>query len=179
MVNFVELIGNRSLARLLAFFLSEDNEYSQIEVIKKTKISKATLIKLLRKLEKNQIIEFRRIGVSKLYKLQKDNPIVKQLKILQTLMKLSKLKNLNNNVKIYLYGSSARGENTTTSDIDLLIIGKIHKEEIMNYIKNISDKIKINFEIFTPQEWSEIIKKDPAFYERVEKDKIEVINGYK
>ena len=176
MVRFIELLGNRSLAKLLAFFLSADDEYFQTEIMKKTKLSKVTLIKSLKILEKNDIIAFRRIGIVKLYKIQKGNIIVKQLKILQTLTKLNLLKDLNKNIKIYLYGSSARGENTSTSDIDLLIIGKIHKEEIINHIKDISDKIKrdIKVEIFTPQEWAEMIKKDPAFYERAEKDKIEV-----
>ena len=176
MVKFIELLGNRSLAKLLVFFLSADDEYSQTEIMKKTKLSKVTSIKSLKILEKNNIIAFRRIGIVKLYKIQKDNPIVKQLKILQTLTKLSLLKDLNKNIKIYLYGSCARGENTSRSDIDLLIIGKIKKEEIINYIKNFSKKLKrdIKVEIFTQQEWAEIIKKDPAFYERVEKDKIEV-----
>ena len=179
MVQSNELMGNRSLAILIDFFIfNDDNEFSQIKIKNKTKLAKATLTKWLNKLEKDNFIEFKKEGVSKLYKLKKDNLIVKYLKIINTILKLKEIKLINKkySIKIYLYGSAARGEDTKESDIDLLILGKIRKEDIIQDINNLSEKIgkKIKMEIFSLLEWSKIEKKDRAFYERVEKDKIEL-----
>lgn len=175
MMKFIELFGNRSLARLIEFFLLNDKEYAQKNIIKKTNLSKATAIKWLNKLEKDKLIQSKKVGVTKLLRVNKNNQIIKQLKILKT---LSELISLNvKNVKSYLYGSAARGENDSKSDIDLLILGKIKKEDIIKDIRDLSKKIKkeIKVEIFTAQEWSQMARKDAAFYERIEKDKIEVV----
>lgn len=79
-------------------------------------------------------------------------------------------------VEIYLYGSCARGEERKDSDIDLLFIGKIKREKIINTIEKFSEKIgkSINFRIFSQIEWSMLQKKDKPFFERVEKDKIQI-----
>ena len=179
MVNLIELFGNKNIMRLLDFFISNpEKEFSQIKIKNKTNLSKATLTKWLRKLESEGSINVREEGVSKLYELNKNDLIIKYLKIINNIIKLKDIRKLNNkyNIKIYLYGSAARGEDTEDSDIDLLIIGKLKKENIINEINKISEKInkKIKIEIFTPLEWSNLSMKDRAFYERVEKDKIEL-----
>ena len=46
------------------------------------------------------------------------------------------------------------------------------EQAIIDKIKKLDNKIKVGF--FTPIKWSQMIREDPAFYERVEKDKIEV-----
>ena len=53
---------------------------------------------------------------------------------------------------------------------------KIKKEDIIADIGKASEKIKrqIKAEIFSYLEWSQVAKKDRAFYERVEKDKIDI-----
>lgn len=176
MVQLNEL-GNRSLIKVLIFFLrnpTSKNSYSNIR--KKIKIAKATLAKYLSFLLKNDLIKVEKVGLSKLYELNRENQIVKQFKILDNILTLNEIKVLGEkyNVKIYLYGSAARGEDTEISDIDLLIIGRIDKEKIISSISNISKQTKreIKYIIFTPLEWSQLSRKDTAFYERVEKDKI-------
>jgi predicted nucleotidyltransferase len=81
------------------------------------------------------------------------------------------------NIEIYLYGSCARGENIGDSDIDLLIIGKIKRKDIVDDIERFSKKLgkDINFKIFSDIEWAMMLKKDKAYYNRVEKDKIRLI----
>ena len=78
------------------------------------------------------------------------------------------------NIQIFLYGSAARGEDIENSDIDLLVIGKINKERLIPEIKKISNNIgrEIKIIIFNTLEWSQLVRKDAPFYERVEKDKI-------
>jgi len=177
MVKLDELL-NKNLIKILNFFFEEDNEVSQTKIRNKIKIAKATLIKWLNYLEKNNLIQARTEGVSKLYKLKKESVILKQFKILKNIIELQELKNLkiNYNIKIFLYGSKARGEDNKDSDIDLLFIGNIKRQEIIEEINKIRKKLdkKITLQIFKELEWANLEKKDKAFYERVEKDKIEI-----
>src|SRR3989344_564101 len=104
MVKINELLGNKSLVNIIIFLIDNDEELSQTKIRNKIKIAKATLIKWLNYLEKNNFVNVKIEGVSKLYKLNKE----------------------------------------------------------------------ITLQIFNDLEWANMGKKDAAFYERVEKDKIEV-----
>ena len=175
-MNLVNL-GRRDLMMILNHFLDNPKEISQTNLLKKTKLSKATVIKWVSFLEKEKFLNARRIGNTKLLELT-DGPITKQFKILNALFKLRGIEKLRDkNVEIYLYGSAARGETHEESDIDILIIGNIKRNEIIDIIDIIQKKnnIKINFQIFTHIEWSKMLKNDKAYFERVEKDKIRLI----
>lgn len=177
MVQIDELLGNRKLMKLLGFLIDNSPaEFSYTEIRKKTKLAKATLTKWLGYLLKEKLIFVRCIGLNKLYRLNKCYFLIKQLKILNSLTKLAFLVNLSekHQIEAYLFGSAARGEDTKQSDIDILIIGKIQKEEIIEEINKNSKKIgrKISLQVFTKLDWSRMMEKDSAFYERVEKDKI-------
>ena len=177
MVKINELFGNKNLINIINFLIESDEELSQTKIRNKIKMSKATLIKWLKYLEKNNFVNIKIEGVSKLYKLNKENTILKQFKILNNIIKIQELTNLiKNNIKIYLYGSCARGEDSKESDVDLLIIGNIKRHEIIEEINKLSKKLnkKITLQIFSELEWVNLEKKDKAFYERVEKDKIKI-----
>lgn len=179
MVQLIRLLGNKNIIKILSFFFrNPTKELSQIELLKKTKISKATLIKWLKLLVDEQITLMKKVGVTNLYKLNNENNFVKYLKILFTISELDPIKELSqkHNSDIYLYGSTARGENVENSDIDLLVIGSPDKIALVKDINNISQKInkEIKMQIFSKQEWSLMARKDPAFYERVEKDKVKL-----
>lgn len=176
MVQLFEL-GNKTLLKILSFFLRSPTKKVSYTTLRKTlKIAKASLTKYLKLLLKEEFVKVEIIGLNKIYELNKGNLIVKQLKILDNLLILSEIKTLcsKHEIEIYLYGSAARGEDTESSDIDLLVIGKISKEQVYSDIANISKKIgrEIKFSIFSPLEWSKMSRRDIAFYERVEKDRI-------
>lgn len=176
MVQLIEL-GKRTLLEVLSFFIRNPSaKISYTDLRKKLKIAKATLTKHLNFLLKGEIIKVDRIGLNKIYQLNKENYIVTHLKILDNLLQLNNISELGKKygIEIYLYGSAARGEDTENSDLDLLVIGKTKKEqvfpEISKILKNIGKEIKIV--IFDSLEWSQLARKDAPFYERVEKDKI-------
>jgi predicted nucleotidyltransferase len=176
MVHLCELFGERNFIRLLFFFLERPTtEISQKDIKVKLKLTKTTLIKWLKLLEKKELI-IKKQKFPKKYILNRDNNVVKHLKSLNNILKLEQLKEISKkyDVNIYLYGSSARGEDVEGSDIDLLIIGRIKKEAIIQDINCISEKIKrrMSVNIFSPLEWSAMAEKDKAYYERVEKDKL-------
>lgn len=179
MVQLIETLGNKKLLNVLLFFIKNPSiEISQTNLIKKTKIAKATAVKWLSFLVKHRFLSYKKIGVTNLYKLNNNNLMIRQLKIINTLTYLQDLYKLKDEgIEIYLYGSSSRGEDTGKSDIDLLVIGNIKRNEIIDLIDGLSKKInkKINFNIFRSIEWSMMQKKDKAYYERVEKDKVRLI----
>ena len=177
MVQFNELSKSRLLV-LELFLGNPTGEISYTGVREKTKLAKATLSESLKFLIGSEFLEARRIGVTKLYKLKRESQIIKQFKILHSIMRLSVLKGVEerHGCEIFLYGSAARGEDTEKSDIDLLIIGDVGKEwvreEITKRLRKLGKEVKIQF--FTSLEWAGMAKKDKAFYERVEKDKIKI-----
>jgi len=175
----IELISNRCAAKILFFFLRRPSlQITQLELIKKVKLAKGTVIKWLDFLAEKEILKFVKFGRSKVYSLNKENTTVKNLKKIDNLSLIENIKKTikEYNLKAYLYGSAARGEDVEESDIDIIIIGRVKKEDIISEINKISEKIgrNIRIEVFTEQSWSEMARKDPAFYERVEKDKIKL-----
>ncbi len=179
MVQLIELLAEKNLVRLLVFSLQHPTtELSQVEIRKRVKMARTTLIKWLAYFVKQDIILLKKVGPTNLYSLNREDSFVKQLKILQNLSLLINLKKTlsKHNVKLYLYGSAARGEDTENSDLDILVIGRVKKEEIIGEINKLSAGInrKISSVIFSDLQWSEMARKDKAFYERVEKDKVEL-----
>ncbi|MBI2146872.1 helix-turn-helix transcriptional regulator [Candidatus Woesearchaeota archaeon] len=78
---FIEIFGKNSLIRVLDFLITYQLfDYPLTEIAKNAGVSYSTLQTFWGKLEKNNIvIKTRRIGKSDLYKLNTNNPAVKQL----------------------------------------------------------------------------------------------------
>jgi predicted nucleotidyltransferase len=179
MGQLIELLGKTKSFLILELFLDYPTRTFSLKELKNTtKLAKNTIIKWLTHFTKVGFIEEQKNNFYRLFKLNNENIIIKEFKKINTISKLKELKELSKkyNILIYLYGSSARGEDIEKSDIDLLIIGKIKKQNIIKEMKKVENTInkEIKFQIFSQLEWSNMIKKDKAFYERVEKDKIEV-----
>jgi len=172
-VQLFELIGSVKLARLWQFFLEKPGkEFSQTETLRQTKIAKATAVKWLRLLVQKGLLTVQVRGPTNYYKLSA-NPVNKLLKATANAASLLPLNELE--ADAYLYGSAARGEDTEDSDIDILIIGKITKKDVLSITEPLSKQLRpIKPVIMTPIEWAKMRTSDPAFYERVEKDKIKI-----
>lgn len=145
------------------------NEFLEKEIQKATKISKAGVNFVLRDLVKIELVKKQKRGKISFYSIAFDHPIVKQLKVLKTLVDLEplmkKIKKLSK--KIILYGSRSRGEDTSESDIDLFIVTNNYNlvSEAMKKNK-LSKRIKLI--IRSPLEYVEIENTDPTFYKEVE-----------
>lgn len=175
MVQINGLLGNKALIKLMDFFISNSSkEFSQTQVRKTISLSKTTSIKWLDELVNLDLVKLKKIGNSNLYSLNRKSCIVRQIKVLKSLMQVERLKNIN--AEVYLYGSAARGEDIEDSDIDLLLIGKLDRRQVIQEIESVAKKInrKISFKIFDSFEWSKIARTDRPFYERVEKDRIRI-----
>jgi hypothetical protein len=78
---FVEIFGNTPIIKVLDFLITfADFDYPLTEIAKNSAVSYSTLQAFWDKLVRNRIvIKTRRVGKSDLYKLNTENPAVKQL----------------------------------------------------------------------------------------------------
>ena len=145
------------------------NEFLEKEIQKATKISKSGTNFALRDLVKTRLVKKQKRGKISFYSITFDHPIVKQLKVLETLVNLEplmeKVKELSK--KIVLYGSCSRGENTSESDIDLFIVTN-NSNLIRGAMKKNKKSEKIKLIVRSPLEYIEMEKTDPTFYKEVE-----------
>jgi predicted nucleotidyltransferase len=165
-------LGSRTAMALLDVFLSYPSEdFYAAEAGKAARVSKSSAVTWLAKLLAAGLLKGNPRGRMKLYILNGEHPVVKQLKTLRTMDWLyEKLKRAKVSGEVYLFGSAARGEDDEKSDFDLLLISKKREEAA-----TLKFDPRIRTVVFTQLEWEQMAKKDPAFFERVEKDKIKVL----
>ena len=162
-----DMLGRKSPSRILELFLERPSAELQMKgIAKMTGLAKLSVLKWTRELERNDILSRKVSGRTGLYTLS-SSPSVRFLRIFYNVDYVSNRISAADG-QIFLYGSFARGDNTEKSDIDLLVIGK--DRNIIKKLKSADDRIKVSF--FTPLEWSMAARKDKAFFDSVEKDKI-------
>ncbi|MBL7160084.1 MAG: nucleotidyltransferase domain-containing protein [Candidatus Aenigmarchaeota archaeon] len=176
MKTFSILASKKELKILNLFLENQKKEFYQSEIARKTRFSRTTIIKWVKTLEKKQMIIKIKKGMT-YYKLNKENPLIKQLKIMKTISQLQEaLKILKDEpIEIYLFGSCARGEDEKESDIDILIIGKSNKISWFIDSANKIAKKQVRPIVKTPLEYSDLARKDRLFYDNIEKNKIRLI----
>ena len=180
MIQHLGILGSEGVFRVLEIFLGEPgSEFSQADICRKNGMSRMTAMKWLRILREDGMLSQLSRGRATYYKLNAENPVIKQLKILMTTTKLygvfSKLKD--EKAELYLFGSAARGEDTERSDIDLLVLGKVDKPAILTAIEDARKVMKRDVKpmFLSHLEYSNMARKDRAFYENVERNKIRII----
>jgi len=176
----MDILASGGCLRLLEPFLYKPGlEMYQSELIKKTGVPLNRALKLLKLLTGHGIlIETDKAG-SKFYHVSFENPVLKQLKILNIVSKLYDLTRdfADKGTEIYLFGSTAKGEDTESSDIDLLIIVDGDKTTVNMLVDCIRKKMarKVSPVAYTSLEYANLYNKEKAFYESIERYKIKVL----
>lgn len=157
--------------KILYFLIQNpDKEYYDREISRLTGVSRAGTNFALRTLSETKLILREKRGRMYFYKTSSDNILIKNLKIVQNIVFLLPLieELKDTSLRIILYGSAARGENTTESDIDILIITRSPDEFKKIIFKN-KLREKIQYIVNTPDEYIKAKKNNPSFYSEVEK----------
>ncbi len=149
-------------------------EFYQREISRLAKVSVGATNYTMKKLSSLDIVIEKKMGKMRLYKINKNNPLVHYMKIslniLDLLPLVSELKKLTK--RIVLFGSCADGTDTESSDIDLLIITESEKKPLIRkMIIRYNNRIerKISPIIKTKREWLQIKRTNKAFYNEVER----------
>jgi predicted nucleotidyltransferase len=179
MFQLLELFTKKVAMKILEFFIENPSgEFYGSEIREKIGVAKASSVKWLKKLVDYKLLLKRTKGRTILYKLNWDNVVVKQIKILINVAKIyDVLKGMEDDFEIYLYGSVAKGEDDKKSDVDLLIIGKIKKENLIRITENVKNVLRKEVRplVLTPLEYAELSRKDKILYENIEKNKIRLL----
>ena len=124
-------IKSKITAKLLNyFFLNPDAVLYVNELSEKLDLDKRNLVKKLKELEKEGLLESRARGNLKFYSINRSYSLYNEYKkiILKTIGLEGKIRDILRQVEgisaAYIYGSYAKDSLHTYSDIDLLVIGK-------------------------------------------------------
>lgn len=164
---------NQKVLSLLAKF--SDKEFYERQVARKINISYGSANRALNELYSAGVVRRRREGKMYFYSVDASNAIVTEFKKLVNLTLIEPLiENIkNDSVRVVLYGSCARGEDTSKSDLDLLIVSA-NRERVAEAISTFSfpqgfEDIHIQAVIKTTVELLEVGESEKAFLEEVER----------
>lgn len=172
--NLKKYLFATSSQKVLNFLVNNiDKQYTEKEITEGAGVKKSAVNLALRGLVNKKIIKRKKIGRTSLYNADENNFIIKEIKILQNILLLvpimEKLKP--ESQKIIFFGSGAKGENTSESDIDIFV--QSDSPNIIRKIINSSPQAdKIQLIVKTPKDMLLINRKKPLFFKEIEKGKV-------
>jgi len=145
-------------------------EFLSSEIQEAVSISRAGAYLAFGELTRQNLVSKTKKGKLFLYSIIYDDSVIKQFKVLKNILLLrpliSKLNPLSK--KIVLYGSASRGENDSTSDIDLFILSQ-EPEAVKKVISTMKTRQKIQGVIKTPSEFTDFKEKEKTYYAEVDR----------
>ena len=153
------------------YFTNPDNEYYLRELERNLNIPVSMIRKELTHLEDTGIFVSSKKGNLVYYSLNKSYPLFEELKSIvfktigiQGLLKetLGKIKGIEG---AFIYGSFAKKEEVSKSDIDLFIMGKVDDSRLLREMRRLEEVLKreINYSIFTTDEFNKKVKEKDSF----------------
>jgi predicted nucleotidyltransferase len=167
---------------LTEILLNSDKEYHIRELSRLIDISPIYVQKELKNLQTIGLLVSRKKGNMVLYALDKNSTIADDLKriFLKTEgVGAELLRNMDQKIQYALiYGSFAKGTETTKSDIDLLVVGDIDEDLMLRSVSKTEKRIgrQINYIFWTPKEFAQKAKqKIPLLADILKTDVIMII----
>jgi len=165
----MDIFGATNSLKVLSYLAEHPGkEFLCSEIQKAVSISRAGVYIALGELSRQNLVSKAKKGRLLFYSIIYDDSAIKQFKVLKNVLALrplvSKLKPLS--TKIILYGSTGRGENDPTSDIDLFILSQ-EPEAAKKAVASLKTKQKIQSIIKTPSELPDFEKREKVYYAEV------------
>ncbi len=160
------LFTSKTRVKILELLIFKQVELHIREISRRIGVSAPYVMKELRNLKKMNLLIESKKGNLKLYRINKNSPIYNELKkiylkteILSDFIKES-LKKLLRIKYALIYGSFASGEEREISDIDLLVIGDIKEDKILEFTRYAEGKIgrEINYILWNEKEFKKRCK---------------------
>jgi len=177
-----------NLFRIISILFSNKN-MTYHDISRKSKLSVMGVSKIIRKLEKEGIVSVEKIGKSKIPKLilEKNNleifVLAERFRFNEFISKhirlkgfLLTLKNALDSDFALLFGSYASGEESTKSDLDLLIVSNKDNIDDLNKAKSLLN-IEINPIFIKKNDFKKEFKKGHMLYSDIVNGKRILING--
>lgn len=174
-----KLFSSKARVEILKLFLfNSDSSFYQRQISNLTHQPIRGVQREVDKLNKIGLLEKSIQGNRVYYKINKRCPIVEDLKnILFKSVGIAQV--LKNNLQekgirfAFIYGSYARGEESLSSDIDLMVIGGLSSRELSTILSKPKRELirEINYTVFGPNEFLERVRKKDHFLNSVLKGK--------
>jgi len=167
----IDIFGATNSLKVLSYLAENPGkEFLNSEIQKAVLASRAGAYFALKELVRQGLVLQERRGRLIFYRIIHDDYAIKQFKILKNVLALrplvSKLKPSSR--KITLYGSHSRGENDSSSDIDLFIISK-DPDMTRDVISSIKSKHEIQTVIKTASEMAGFREREKVFMQEVDR----------
>ncbi|MDO8553524.1 MAG: nucleotidyltransferase domain-containing protein [Candidatus Micrarchaeota archaeon] len=168
-----EIFETDATWKVLSYFIKNPKKETYPRELERTlKISSGSTSTICKELEKKNVLKLSKLGNSNFYSLNNESFFVRKLKttwFLNNLYRYTKIFENEEFQAVALYGSYANGEFDEKSDLDILVITNIHKNQVNEIFKDMKDDFKIDFSltIFTLAQWKELANKNERFYKEV------------
>jgi predicted nucleotidyltransferase len=177
--------SNTRIQLLEIFLLKSDAEFHISALARMVNNIPINVQKELKNLQLAGLLESRRQGNMVLYKLRKESSIAEDLmRIFLKTESIGKeiLTKLPDKEKIryaLIYGSFAKGTESSSSDIDLLMIGEIYEDSILKSMQKIEKRIghTINYILWTEKEFAQKIREGITLIREILKTPVIMIVG--
>jgi predicted nucleotidyltransferase len=171
-----KLFGSKLRAKVLGWFFTHVDErffVRQLESLLKE--DSTNLSRELARLETLRILVSEREGRQKYFKVNKNSPIFEEMKglILKTAGVAGVIKSALEKVGgikyALIYGSFAKNVEKTESDVDLMVVGKGHLDEIEDILSRIEQQLgrSVNIIFYSLKEFREKKKSKDSFIRTV------------
>ena len=162
MNRLAELLSSRARAEIFRLLLSGTGEELHVrEIERRSGLNDSTLRQELRKLVRLDLVQSRRDSNRVYYRAKTESPLYPEIRnlVLKTSGLSDVLKSAFTDKRIrvaFVFGSIARGEEKTGSDVDLMVIGEIGLRQLTGLLSGVSVRIgrEINPHVFSMKEFS-------------------------
>ena len=170
------LLGSETRAKLLVqFVLHPDQAFHVRELERLLDEPAGNLLRDLRRLHAIRLLEAERIGNQVRYSLHRTHPLYEDLQrvVLKTVAGDAVLKEALHPVKgvelAFLYGSFVKGEATTRSDLDLMVIGDVSERELASAVARAERTLgrEVSYARYTRAEARKKAQRRDSFLQRV------------
>lgn len=176
-----DLLFGQTRGRVLALlFGAPDQSFFVRQISRQIETSVGSVQRELEVLRDAGLIERSVLGVQVFYRANREHPVFPELRALLAkttgifhLLK-SALAPLSARIDFALvYGSVARGEDKSTSDIDLMIVGAVSFDEVLDAASSVEKVLRrtVNPTIYSPQELRQRLRNGNHFLRSLEKSK--------
>ena len=171
---------------LALFFLNPDQEYYFSEVVRLTGTRQGVIQRELKSLTEAEILLSEKRGRQKFYAVNRKHPIFQDLRniIFKTYGVVGRIQEalepLSKQIKVaFVYGSFARGEEVSSSDLDLFVIGNNGLDDLVSALSSVEQAIgrEINPTLFSSTEFKEKWSQKNHFLKSVAKSEKEFVIG--
>uniref|UniRef100_A0A923JME3 Nucleotidyltransferase domain-containing protein n=1 Tax=Pseudomonas zanjanensis TaxID=2745496 RepID=A0A923JME3_9PSED len=167
-------------------FGKPDQSFYANEIARWAQVGKGSLMRELERLQRSGVLTMTRLGNQTHYQANPHCPIYAELLgiVRKTIgiaepLRLALEPFSEQLCWAFVYGSIAKGQANTSSDIDLMLIGEgLHYSEVMERLLPLEEQLgrSLNPTLYTPQDWAAKLAAGNSFVVRVaQQDKINLL----